>query len=119
MLDRQISWGRQCMGLSLLIAARRRSGHPLTHSKINDELDEISDKFVQKPGVAWHPDRIEDRSLKEAACEYHAGILRLGEIVLQSQDHERDARQLEDRMAELERQIVRRMDELNWPEVDD
>jgi len=73
---------------------------------------------------SWELGRIKDDSLRQMATEYFAAADQLGRLVLHGEGPDwhqppnpplQAARQLES----LQPQITLRMDELNWPEVDD
>ena len=66
----------------------------------------------------WQPERIADPELRQVADEYQEVCLSLAQSVLTAAQ-EWDPRPAAARIMELQRRITSRMDELNWPEVDD
>jgi len=82
------------------------------------DLKEIKDLLDEVPEYVWQPERIEDHRLRELADEYDENFRDLTLSLSQGLDREA-VRHLGKNLFELQQQITRRMDELNWPEVED
>lgn len=75
------------------------------------------------PAPSYRPERIPDPHLRQKATQYGELFAEFtGPLLLEEEmDSATEDRLLElaDRINPLEKEIVRRMDELNWPEVDE
>lgn len=74
------------------------------------------------PAPAWIPGRIPDRDLREKCIRHHQLHLQLRDLFMLRPGDEKDAQQLAEiapQLDALEDEIVVRMDQLNYPEVDD
>jgi len=115
MIDAEIAHGRGEVGVGILVSGGIRRG-----AKMNpDELLERVDALAQRRGVLWQPERIPDTDLRSTVDEYHKVLIRLDAAFSTSQYDEKLIRQSANQLEELQLKITRRMDELNWPEVDD
>jgi hypothetical protein len=117
MIESQIAAARRhCMALTV-VWGFRQLGH--SAPPIRDLL-----KSEDSPGrgLICTPDRISDPELRAAAAEYAQLVANLG-VAIWFQELDADSEEkllpLTHRLGELERAIIRRMDELDWPQVDD
>jgi hypothetical protein len=115
MLNALMRSGRRAISLLSDIEISTKVGRPLSHAEIVQRSAKIVNRMVSEMPL-WEPERIQDPRLRQAALEYSDAH---GEfVVLLTYDVEK-ARELVDQLEALQRTITRRMDELNWPEVDD
>jgi len=119
MLNSRMALGRSASSLSLRVLLYEAG--PLSEPPdILGELNKITEKFAADSAVAWQPERIEDPSLGEMARQYYAKSNDLLLGMAEPETRPKDGGiQLQKDLTTLQRDIARRMDELNWPEVDD
>jgi len=119
MLNSRMAVGRSASALSFN-AWLHETGLLPEPPDVLSEFRKIGERFVADSAVAWQPERIEDPSLGEMARQYYAKsndlLLGMAEPETQSKD---GGIQLMKDLTTLQCDIARRMDELNWPEVDD
>jgi hypothetical protein len=118
MLNSRMNTGRSASALSYK-AVLHKSGVLLEPPDVLSELDKIGERFVADSAVAWQPERIEDPRLGEMAREYSDKTTLLLLRIAEPESREDRTVQLRQDLQALEREIARRMDELNWPEVED
>ena len=95
------------------ILLRQAHGPPMTGKEKWEVL------FRHAGGPLWEPDRIRDPSLRKSAYDYaHAAFLLFNALWPAQADQER-VEGLVTQLDGIRAAITTRMDELNWPEVDD
>lgn len=70
-------------------------------------------------GPVWEPERIKDSSLRQKAESYADAASALFRALLPTTADAKKVDDLVNQLEALRREIVLRMDELNWPEVQD
>lgn len=115
MITVQIVQGRRVMGYLVTLQLLDRSERPMDLSERFKRIEEIRDL---PKGYLWQPERVDDEKLRTLVDAYADAHMKLsGEMVL-APDYEKTNR-LSEQLDGLQRQITSRMDELNWPEVED
>jgi hypothetical protein len=98
----------------------RRLGKPAPSAR--EVIEDHERREPPPPAPTYWPERIPDPHLRQTAIEYGKLVAELtGPLRFQDIDPATEDKllQLTDRIRPLEEEIVRRMDELNWPEVDE
>jgi hypothetical protein len=118
MLNAEIVHGRGLMGFSGVIVGRLRTGVHTAQGEMFQHLNALSERRLEGAGL-WQPERIADADLRSTAKEYNEVLVKLDSALFNSKYDEKMILQSGDRLEELQKKITARMDELNWPEVDD
>jgi hypothetical protein len=113
MLRAQTAWGQKLIAAATLFRLRDELGQPLSPQERAAILE------LPHSAPAWEPQRIGDKQLQQDARDCYALALELYAVVTMGVPDSARLRQTMERIAQLDTQIVARMDELNWPEVDD
>jgi hypothetical protein len=112
MLRAYIAWGQKLIAAATLFHLRDELGQPLSPQERAAILE------LPHFPLAWEPQRIGDKELQQGARDCYALALELYAVLTMGAPDGAKLRQTMERLAELDTQIVARMDELNWPEVD-
>ena len=116
MITVQIVQGRRVMGNLVTSQLLERSGRPMDPSERFKRIEELRDL---PKGYLWQPERVDDEKLRTMLREYVDTYMKLwGEMLLDSPNYEKTNR-FSEQLDELQRHITSRMDELNWPEVEE
>lgn len=113
MLTAGMKQGRKAISVSNLLQSRQARGAAV-------DPDEIRERLRLEEGMPlWEPERIADSNLRNMACEYMEMEAKLAGLVLYGPFNGPTATALTEHLEDLQGEISLRMDELNWPEVDD
>jgi len=113
MLTAAFDYGRALAAAGHLHYARQHRGATVSQAQMN-ELTQFP-----KNMPTWQPERIADPQLREVAEQHSLGLSKLMDLLLRPAPPVDEIVQLSERLLSLEKKAVRRMDELNWPEVDE
>lgn len=117
MLSARIAFGRHTMARQIMVFVRLKAGTPMDQAEKNQLLLEGYDNVDSMP--PWEPERIDDIELRGMAERYNQA---LGDLLWQlamDAPDKAECDRLSDELEGLQQRIIGRMDELNWPEVDD
>ena len=119
MLGHAIAAGREYAGLLYFIEFRFKQGVPLTAAEISTSCTEAEGRLPWKD-VLWQPERIKDVPLQQLAREHQDTLGNLKMMIVWALKYDRkQALEWAEHLEEFQTKITARMDELNWPEVDD
>jgi hypothetical protein len=110
-----IARGRTVAGAAIEASFFAEQGYPLS------QLDRAKRAAILGEDVPlWQPHRISDPRLQQLAREYNKAVNDLWLLLLDRSFDRRveESRELTSRLEELQHHITLRMDELNWPEVE-
>ena len=127
---------RRDQQLRRMVVGQMDRGRRLTqawHAILNQHLEKDAPiPFHQRYNIVnqaegaplWEPNRIRDDGLQKMACEYFTAAEELRDLLvegtfLDSNEPPNEPLKRAQRLETLQPQVTDRMDQLNWPEVDD
>lgn len=113
MLVAQIRLGRGAVAMTTYAKARLQQRQAVS-------VEELQASLTPAPGgPLWEPQRIPDPQLREDAIKYDDTRAKLDDLLWHQPIDFGRAFPLAQQLESLQVEITHRMDELNWPEVDD
>jgi hypothetical protein len=117
MVEARLEWARFEGIVVAAVTGLRRQGIPTPPPRA-----ELNNPRRPRHAPAWRPERIRDPKLREKALQHAQLFHQLQQLFMFGSGDEQDARELA-RLAPqldgLDAEMIQRMDEMNWPEVDD
>jgi hypothetical protein len=121
MIEQEIDWGRNLIRASKTIATREaEEGH---HPPPEERLSILEE--AGEEAASWQNSRIPDRSLRHKVEDYLRTAREVRELLAHGPLPDPGEPPYSELLAGLRRlerldlEVMKRMDELNWPEVDD